>query len=228
MRLTQFARRCPGRGVLQSIWFDLVTLTVEAYFLLMHRRLYLGRQHLPNTGAFLAVCNHTSYLDPPVCGTFLAERPFSPIGRSTLFVGPFGWLIRSLGTIPINRDGGDAAAMRAGIDELKAGRVVLVFPEGTRSPNGELQEFKRGVSIMIRKAGVPILPMAIEGTFRTWPKGRLLPLPCGRVGCAAGPLIPADDVALMFQDPTAGMAELRRRIGELQHELRVRMERPGA
>ncbi len=228
MRLTQFARRCPGRGVVQSMWFDLVTLTVEAFFLLVHRRLYLGRPNVPPTGAFLAVCNHCSYYDPPVCGTFLAERPFSPIGRASLFVGPFGWLIRSLGTIPINRDGADAAAMRAGIDELKAGRVVLVFPEGTRSEDGELKEFKRGVSIMIRKAAVPIVPMAIEGTFKAWPKGQLLPRPFRRIGCLAGPVIPANEVAELFKDPSAGMLELQRRIGALHQELRAHMGRTGA
>ncbi len=228
MRLTQFARRCPGRGAVQSTWFDFVTLTVEAFFLLVHRRLYLGRSNVPRTGAFLAVCNHCSYYDPPVCGTFLAERPFSPIGRASLFVGPFGWLIRSLGTIPINRDGADAAAMRAGIDELKAGRVVLVFPEGTRSEDGELKEFKRGVSIMIRKAAVPIVPMAIEGTFEAWPKGQLLPRPFRRIGCLAGPVIPAAEVAELFKDPSAGMLELQRRIGALQQELRTRMGRRSA
>lgn len=223
MRLSAFARRCPGRGVLQSVWFDLVTLTVEGLFLLFHRRLYLGRGNIPATGAFLAVCNHCSYYDPPVCGTFLAERPFSPIGRASLFVGPFGWLIRSLGTIPINRDGADSAAMRAGIDELKAGRVVLVFPEGTRSEDGEIKEFKRGVSIMIRKAAVPVLPLAVEGSFRAWPKGRLLPRPFRRVGCIAGPVIPAAEVEALFKDPTAGMAELQRRVSALQAELRRRM-----
>jgi len=228
VRLTQFARRCPGRGAIQSSWFDLVTLTVEAFFLIFHRRMYLGRSNLPRTGPFLAVCNHASYFDPPVCGTFLAERPFSPIPRASLFVGPFGWLIRSLGTIPINRDGADAAAMRAGIDELKAGRVVLVFPEGTRSEDGELKEFKRGVSIMIRKAAVPIVPMAIEGTFDAWPKGQLLPRPFHRIGCLAGPMIPADEVAQLFKDPTAGMLELQRRVGALQQDLRARMGRGGS
>ncbi|MFZ9689509.1 MAG: lysophospholipid acyltransferase family protein, partial [Phycisphaerales bacterium] len=101
----------------------------------------------------------------------------------------------------------------------------VVFPEGTRSEDGELKEFKRGVSIMIRKAAVPILPMAIEGTFEAWPKGRLLPLPFRRIGCLAGPLIPADEVAELFRDPTAGMLELQRRIAALQQELRSRMGR---
>jgi 1-acyl-sn-glycerol-3-phosphate acyltransferase len=81
---------------------------------------------------------------------------------------------------------------------------------------------------MIRKAAVPILPMAIEGTFDAWPKGRLLPRPFRRIGCLAGPLIPAEEVAELFKDPTAGMLDLQRRIGALQQELRSRMGRTGA
>jgi 1-acyl-sn-glycerol-3-phosphate acyltransferase len=131
---------------------------------------------LPSSGAFLLVANHQSYLDPVLAGIGVPRGVYF-MARRSLFVGPLGWLIWRLGSFPVNRDRADLSSLREAINRLRRGNPVLIFPEGTRSHDGRLGVFRSGFGVIARRAGVPILPAYIDGSYRAWPRGRFVPRP---------------------------------------------------
>src|SRR6185369_9945170 len=133
-----------------------------------------------------------------------------------------GMFLRGVGCIPIKEDAGDAGAMRMAIEQLKRGRVVVIFPEGSRSPDGALHEFKRGVWLLMMRSGVPVLPAAVEGCFDAWPRSRKFPKLFGqRVAVSFGtPISPADLKAL---GPEAGLKRLATEVDSLRLDLRARL-----
>jgi 1-acyl-sn-glycerol-3-phosphate acyltransferase len=152
------------------------------------------------------ISNHQSYLDPMVNGVTVWDRQFTALARDTLFVGPWGWVLRSVSARPIKRSGGDLEAMRAAIAELEAGRVVILYPEGTRSPDGELQEFKRGVMLLVKRVKPTVLPMGVDGAFDAWPRGRKVPRVRGKIVCACG--APLDGAALAAMTEADALAAM--------------------
>ncbi len=211
----ELKRRVPGRAAAAILWFDLCRGLVSLSLRLLYRFRIIDRGRIPRRGPVLVVANHASFLDPMVVGSVMKDRQFSPLARESLFrFKPFGWLLRSFGVIPINRDGADAAAMRTGIGELQAGRCLAVFPEGTRSRDGSLGEFRRGVLLLLRKVPVEVVPMGLAGTHGIWPPGRSRPRCRGRIVAAVGRPIPAAE--LLATSPEEALARLRREIaGEM-------------
>lgn len=133
-----------------------------------------GREHLPRSGAALLVSNHLSFLDVLILGLSV-PRTLSYMARSSLFNPVLGPLIRSVNGFPIQRDGLGAEGLKETIRRLKAGGMVLVFPEGTRSINGELGAFRPGlVSLAVRTQAL-IQPAGVAGTFESWPRDQVLP-----------------------------------------------------
>lgn len=131
-----------------------------------------GSEHIPETGGCILTPNHVSFLDPPMVGCGVKHRVVHFMARDNLFDAPIlGWWYRKIGTIAIDRTKGDLAALRTALNGLKSGKVVCLFPEGTRSLDGELQPAKGGVGFLIAKAGVPVVPVYVDGTYRAWPKG---------------------------------------------------------
>lgn len=134
-----------------------------------------GVEKLPSQGAYLCVANHASYLDPPLvaCGM---PRECHTLAKAELFDVPIlGWLIQHLHAHAVRRGGVDRAALRQCVDILRQGNILLLFPEGTRSRDGELQPQKNGAAMIATMADVPIVPTYVEGTFEAWPIGRRLP-----------------------------------------------------
>jgi 1-acyl-sn-glycerol-3-phosphate acyltransferase len=209
--MLEFRRRVPGRSAIAILWFDLGRGLVSAWLRLLYGFRVLGRRRIPRAGGLIVVANHASFLDPMVVGCALRDRQFSPMARESLFrFGPFGWLLRSFGCIPLSREGGDAAAMRAGIAELKAGRCLAIFPEGTRSRDGSLQTFRRGVLLLLRKVPVQVVPMGVAGSHAIWPPQRSRPRWRGALRVAVGEPIPPE--ALLDRDPEAALQLLREAI----------------
>lgn len=137
----------------------------------------LGAKHLPKTGGVLLVSNHQSYLDPILLAMPLT-RPLSFLAKSELFENRyFGWLIRSLNAFPVKQGRGDSGAIKETLRRLKEGHVLNIYPEGTRSETGEIERIERGAAMVVRRAGVPIVPAAIDGSFAAWPRTRKLPRP---------------------------------------------------
>jgi 1-acyl-sn-glycerol-3-phosphate acyltransferase len=135
-----------------------------------------------------------------VNGVTVWDRQFTALARDSLFVGPFGWILRSVAARPIKREGGDLEAMKAALAELEAGRVVIIYPEGTRSTDGNMLEFKRGVMLLVKKARPAVLPMGVDGTFDAWPRGRKFPRLSGRVVCVCGEPLSGAELAALDSD----------------------------
>jgi 1-acyl-sn-glycerol-3-phosphate acyltransferase len=131
-----------------------------------------GVDNVPTTGGALLLSNHLSFLDPAVIGVQL-RRPASYLAKSELFDVPvFGRVIPKLNAFPVRQGAGDIGAVRETIKRLKEGHVLTVFPEGARSLSGELEPLAGGFTLIVRKVDVPIIPVAIEGSFQAWPRGQ--------------------------------------------------------
>ncbi len=148
-------------------------------FTLIHQMFFrgdvAGLENLPADGGYIVAANHASLLDPPVVGQFL-PRQVSFFARKTLWKpGMAAWWLDAVGTIPVDRDGGMSLdAVRRVLHAVSAGKVVIVFPEGTRSVTGVLQAPKAGVGLIACKAGVPVVPARIFGSFEAFGRaGRL-------------------------------------------------------
>ena len=192
------------------LWYRAIRLVIATFTATIGGWRATGRRNIPATGGVMLVSNHLSSLDVFLLG-FGVERPLNYVARSTLFFPVLGPLIRSVGGFPIQREGMGASGMKETLKRLRAGGIVTLFPEGTRSADGELAPLKPGIALLVSRAGVPVVPAGIAGTFRAWPRGRLLPVPRPVRIHYGPPILPADLEGL---DPRAITALIQDRIGE--------------
>jgi 1-acyl-sn-glycerol-3-phosphate acyltransferase len=123
-----------------------------------------GRENVPHGGC-LIVSNHASYLDPTTVGWAVGREIFY-LGRKTLFKPPvMNWFLPMCNVIPVDREGGESSGLRKIIRMLRSGDAVLLFPEGTRTPDGAIQPAEPGAGLVALKSGVPVLPVRVFGTF---------------------------------------------------------------
>lgn len=133
----------------------------------------IGGEYVPPRGGVIVAANHASYLDIPLLGCAL-KRKADFVGKSELFKNPMiGFFFRRLGGFPIRREGVDRWAIEEAVRRLKAGRLVVFYPEGRRSEDGQLQRPRPGVGMVAALANVPIVPALIEGTEQILPKQSL-------------------------------------------------------
>src|SRR5262245_36708030 len=136
-----------------------------------------GSRHVPLRGPALLVANHQSFLDPILVG-LASRRRLYYLARKTLFRNPvFGWLIRAFNAVPIDQEGVGKEGLKAILGLLGAGRAVVVFPEGSRTRDGQMDELKPGVQLLLKRATTPVLPVGIAGAYEAWPISRQYPLP---------------------------------------------------
>jgi len=162
----------------------------------------IGLENLPTHGSFLIAANHASFLDPPFIGSQV-PRQIAYFARKTLWKGGFSsWWLDQVGTIPVDRDGGqDVSAIKRVLKALKNDRGLILFPEGTRTSDGALQEPKAGVGLIACRAEVPVVPARIFGSFEAFGKGRSI-RPGTPVTIVFGPPIFPEE----YHDPRAGKA----------------------
>ncbi len=131
--------------------------------------------NVPLSGGVLLLSNHQSFVDPAFIASKL-PRKLSFLARASLF-DPilFGWIIRQLNAFPVKQGKGDVGAMKQSIALLQQGKALLMFPEGQRTHSGKMQAIAPGAALIVKRAKVPIVPIAIEGAFDVWPKHRMLP-----------------------------------------------------
>jgi 1-acyl-sn-glycerol-3-phosphate acyltransferase len=144
---------------------------------------------IPRDGPLIIASNHLSNADGPLIAGWLTPalgRRIHWLAKREMFDIPFaGWFLRASSVHPVDRGAADVEAFRLAIRILEAGNVLLVFPEGTRSPAGGLQRPRDGLALLALRTGAAILPVGVAGTDRLWPRGRI-PHPGGRVALRVG------------------------------------------
>lgn len=126
----------------------------------------IGLENLPLEGPVIVAPNHLSYFDPPIVAATV-PRKVAFMAKEELFRVPvIGWIVKSLNSFPVRRGEGDTEAIRETLERLAAGKLVLVFPEGTRGNGRELGPFNRGVAMLAKRSGAAVVPVGISGTER--------------------------------------------------------------
>ncbi|MFN4244451.1 MAG: lysophospholipid acyltransferase family protein [Tepidisphaerales bacterium] len=205
------------------LWRTLQPLAKLAFATLFDLRAY-GVENVPQAGGAVLAANHQSFLDPPVIAAPLT-RPVSFMAKAELFSNPyFGMLIRNLHAYPIRQGRGDRGAIVETVKRLEEGYLVNIYPEGSRTEDGELQPLQPGLALVVRRAKVPVVPVAIEGSFAAWPRGRAVFRP-SPVTVAYGPALRLHE--LPAEQATGVLAEvLRAMLEELRHFPHGRSGRP--
>jgi len=140
-------------------------------FFRLSSRLFLrasvsGTQHIPRQGPFIVACNHISYYDPPIVGSWVPRGVYF-LAKAELFrFRPIGWLLRTVHARPVRRGVGDRRALDAADQVLRDGYGLVVFPEGTRARHGRFLSPKPGLGKIAIEAGCPIVPACITGSDR--------------------------------------------------------------
>ncbi|PQO41361.1 1-acyl-sn-glycerol-3-phosphate acyltransferase [Blastopirellula marina] len=163
------------RSLAKKLWYDAIRVVARLTGVCLFRIRVFGRENWPTEGGGLVCPNHQSFLDPLLVG-LTCERRLNFLARGSLFKFlPFRLLISSLDAIPVEREKSGLAGLKETLKRLKRGELVLIFPEGTRTSDGELQPLKGGFIPMARRGGVPIIPVAVDGAFDAWPRTAKFP-----------------------------------------------------
>ncbi len=205
------------RSLASRLWYELLRRGLQLAGVLVCRVRHTGYHNVPRSGGVLVVCNHQSVIDPPIVGVG-CPRHMNYLARETLFgFAPFGWLLWSVNAIPIDRQGQRVSGIKAALKRLKRGEMVLIFPEGTRSRDGRIQPFRPGFCTLAQRSGAAILPVAVEGAFRVWPRGHKLPRP-GTIHVHFGRPLRPEQIA--GWDEQRLTAEVERRVRQCHARLR--------
>jgi len=135
-----------------------------------------GRENVPRHGPLVVCANHFATLDPPMVPAYLPRADTWNMAKSEYFRKPLmRWIFTRYHAFPVVRHSADRAALRRAFDLLKAGEVLIIYPEGTRIESGELATPEPGAGFIAQKAGCPVLPVALTGTRECLPKGARWP-----------------------------------------------------
>jgi 1-acyl-sn-glycerol-3-phosphate acyltransferase len=180
---------------------------------------FFGQEHFPATGGGLVCANHQSHLDPVLIG-ICCPRPLNFLAKKSLFkFKPFGMLIDFLNAIPLEREGSPVAGVKETIRRTRRGELLLIFPEGARTFDGELSKILPGTAAIAKRSQVPLIPVGIDGAFHAWPRTKPFPQ-LGHVVVYVDKPIPYSEYGslsdeeiseLLRQRITACFAEARRR-----------------
>ena len=160
-----------------NLSYRLGWLSFRAMFAVYFRWNVFNPERVPLTGGVILASNHASFLDPPLVGSGL-HRDINYLARESLFRFPgIGALLRSWNSVPVDRDGGGAAGLKAILERLLAGGGIILFPEGTRSPDGQLQKARSGIGLTVIKSDAVVIPVRVFGTFEAYGKNHKFPRP---------------------------------------------------
>ena len=185
--------------------YCIIWLFCKVWFRLGRR----GVTQFPQKGPVLVAANHGSYLDPMLLGAS-APRRVRFVARGNLGRVPLlgGWM-RAVGVIFVPEGSNVRQAMERSIAELADGKVVAIFPEGSRTGTGEVDGFQRGILLLLKKSGATVVPTGIRGSFHAFPPGRILPRPWRCTVHYGTPMAAAEVLA------EGGLEILRQRVSEL-------------
>lgn len=156
---------------MSSLVYGILWVLVRILSRIFLRYRSIGTENTPPKGGILLAANHASYADIPLLGCGVRRRLYY-LGRSSLFPNPLvNWITRWLGWIPLKTDRLDRKAFQQASYLLKEGKPVVIFPEGTRTPDGKLQPGRPGIGILVAETGCSVVPVHIGGTFKVLPMG---------------------------------------------------------
>ncbi len=204
-----FYKREPGRSWWRYFSFRVARFfSSYCYIKFFFRVKVTGQENVPSEGGVIFATNHQSYLDPTILGAGSGVRHFASLARETLWKNKlFGFMISTLNSIPVSRGEADTKAVRACISVLKNGESLLIFPEGTRTKDGKVGEFKSGTMLMIKRSKAMVVPVSIAGAYEAWPTGAKKPKLFGRIAVHMGEPISAETLVAMGAED--GMKHLR-------------------
>lgn len=154
-------------------------LGFRVFFRIGFRCRAFNTERVPLHGPVILASNHASYFDPPLVGSCL-PRGISYLARDSLFRYPgLGWLLRQWDSVPMDRDGGGAAGLKAIFDRLRAGGAIILFPEGTRTHDGNFLPARSGLGLVVIKSSAPVVPVRVFGTFEAYGRHMKFPRPHG-------------------------------------------------
>ena len=154
-----------------NVWYWLGYTLSRVLAQIFYRFRIVHRERMIQTGPVIVAMNHESFFDPPLAGN-ACDRPIFFLAKKSLMKVPvLGWLLPKLNVIPVDLEGTDRSAIKALIRVLQSGNGALVFPEGSRTPDGELQSAQPGLGLVIAKTRAPVVPMRIFGAHKAWPIG---------------------------------------------------------
>jgi 1-acyl-sn-glycerol-3-phosphate acyltransferase len=208
-RETRQARRNSSLSALQSPRWFAVGATVVGLLLRfwIQRFQAVGAERVPRTGGTFLIANHTSGLDPFLLGYPIRDlRPLGP-GKTDIFANPvFAYVMRKIGIFPLRQGGADAGAVRAMVELYRAGRTVMVYPEGGRSRTGELMPFLPEFARLVVKMRARVVPAGIVGARDALPVGHYMPRRNVRVVVAYGEPFELDE----YYGPKLGPGDAER------------------
>jgi 1-acyl-sn-glycerol-3-phosphate acyltransferase len=133
----------------------------------------VGAENVPHTGGVIVAPNHLSWADPPAVACTCRHRRVLAMAKEELWKNRlFGWVIGQIGAFPVRRGEADPEAIKFAVQVLNEGECLLMFPEGTRSDGRRMLPITRGVAMLARKTGVPVVPIGIVGTSEVMPPDR--------------------------------------------------------
>ncbi|WP_104139095.1 MULTISPECIES: 1-acyl-sn-glycerol-3-phosphate acyltransferase [unclassified Cryobacterium] len=202
-------------------WF-MKNIVIGPLLLSLFRPWIIGLEHIPKTGPVILASNHLSFIDS-VFLPLVVPRRVAFLAKSDYFTGKGlkGWATRQFltaaGQLPIDRSGGKASedSLNTGLRVLRDGRILGIYPEGTRSPDARLYRGRTGVARMVLESGVPVIPVAMIDTEKAMPTGTRIPR-VRRIGIVIGK--PLD--FSRFEGMEGDRFVLRSVTDELMYELR--------
>jgi len=160
--------------------YDIVRTLANWYFSSFYDYTQSGTANVPRNGPVIFAANHVSFYDPPAIGACL-DRRINYFARDTLFKGLFGKGLVEIGTIPVARENAEVKSLKAIFKSLRAGGTVAIYPEGTRSTDGQLMEPKPGAGMIACKSKATVIPTRLFGTYEVFGRADKTPRIGGRI-----------------------------------------------
>ncbi|GHB07130.1 MFS transporter [Modicisalibacter luteus] len=212
-----------GIYVLMANPRSVLRLAIFALTHVLYRLRFTGRNHIPAEGPALVVCNHVSFMDALILGGG-SPRPLRFLMDRPIYESPWlNWFFRIAGAIPVDSERRDPGGIRRALEQvslaLRSGEVVMLFPEGRLTPDGDVHRFRRGVDMILSRDAVPVVPAALAGLWGSWTSNREGP------ALAKRPRRFRAKVALVFGEPMAPEATNSTSLEAKVRELKTAAER---
>ena len=193
----------------KRLFYYCCRLPLNLFFMVCYGVRFYGRNNLPESGSVIVISNHQSHFDPPLIAVGL-RRQLNFLARKTLFrFKPFGWLIDMLDAIPLDIDGIGFAGIKESFKRLKNGEIILIFPEGGRTWDGDIAPFLQGSLTLAQRTKSTVLPAAISGCYEAFPRTQKYPKFWGKFRVVYGKPIPYEEIKDLSEEELRHMCETK-------------------